>query len=73
MLAALDHVESEFRDGTFAFRDGDEDIHTAIERRVTEIAGSPGAKMHTGRFEVVGRFLLCLAHHVGHLDRLRSL
>src|SRR5262249_9209214 len=27
----------------------DEDIHTAIERRVTEIAGDAGAKLHTGR------------------------
>ncbi len=27
----------------------DEDIHTAIERRVTEIAGPTGAKLHTGR------------------------
>ena len=28
---------------------GDEDIHTAIERRVTELAGDAGAKLHTGR------------------------
>ncbi len=27
----------------------DEDVHTAIERRVTELAGQPGAKLHTGR------------------------
>ena len=31
------------------FVDGDEDIHTAIERRVTELAGPTGAKLHTGR------------------------
>ena len=37
------------RDGTFAFAPTDEDIHTAIERRVTEIAGATGAKLHTGR------------------------
>ena len=36
-------------DGTFAFAPTDEDIHTAIERRVTEIAGPAGAKLHTGR------------------------
>ena len=30
-------------------RPTDEDIHTAIERRVTEIAGATGAKLHTGR------------------------
>ena len=31
------------------FVPSDEDIHTAIERRVTEIAGPIGAKVHTGR------------------------
>jgi argininosuccinate lyase len=49
VLAALDHVEEELADGSFEFEPGDEDIHTAIERRVTEIAGSAGARLHTGR------------------------
>jgi argininosuccinate lyase len=49
LLAALDRVEHELGTGTFAFTDGDEDIHTAVERRVTEIAGDVGAKLHTGR------------------------
>ena len=35
--------------GTFAFVPSDEDVHTAIERRVTELAGAAGAKLHTGR------------------------
>jgi argininosuccinate lyase len=46
---ALDRVGEELRKGTFAFEPGDEDIHTAIERRVTELAGHAGAKLHTGR------------------------
>jgi argininosuccinate lyase len=46
---ALDAVEKELDDGTFAFAPTDEDIHTAIERRVTELAGDAGAKLHTGR------------------------
>ncbi len=46
---ALDRVGEELRKGTFAFEPGDEDIHTAIERRVTELAGPAGAKLHTGR------------------------
>ena len=46
---ALDRVELELSDGTFAFQPTDEDIHTAIERRVTELAGAAGAKVHTGR------------------------
>jgi len=49
LLAALDRVGAELRQGTFVFAAGDEDIHTAVERRVTEIAGDVGAKLHTGR------------------------
>lgn len=46
---ALDQVAAELHAASFVFVDSDEDIHTAIERRVTEIAGPAGAKMHTGR------------------------
>jgi argininosuccinate lyase len=49
VLAALDHVDAELTDGSFAFGPSDEDIHTAVERRVTELAGAAGAKLHTGR------------------------
>jgi argininosuccinate lyase len=49
VLAALDRVGEELADGSFAFAPSDEDIHTAIERRVTELAGPAGAKLHTGR------------------------
>jgi argininosuccinate lyase len=49
LLAALDRVAAEMADGSFAFMPGDEDIHTAVERRATEIAGNVGAKLHTGR------------------------
>jgi argininosuccinate lyase len=49
VLAALDQVEEELMAGSFAFQPADEDIHTAVERRVTEIAGDAGAKLHTGR------------------------
>jgi argininosuccinate lyase len=49
VLGALDAVEAEMEQGTFAFAPGDEDIHTAVERRVTELAGEAGAKLHTGR------------------------
>lgn len=49
VLGALDTVEGELRDGTFTFVASDEDIHTAVERRVTELAGDAGAKIHTGR------------------------
>ncbi len=49
ILGALATVESEPEDGSFAFAPTDEDIHTAVERRVTELAGGAGAKLHTGR------------------------
>jgi argininosuccinate lyase len=49
VLAALDRVEQELVSGEFVFERGDEDIHTAIERRVTALAGPAGAKLHTGR------------------------
>src|SRR5206468_3107219 len=47
--AGLDAVEAELREGTFAFAPDDEDIHMAIERRLTEIAGPVGGKLHTAR------------------------
>ena len=47
--AALAIVAAEVRDGTFPFADGDEDVHMAIERRVTELAGESGGRLHTAR------------------------
>jgi argininosuccinate lyase len=49
VLEALDTTEAELADGSFAFAASDEDIHTAVERRVTELAGEAGARLHTGR------------------------
>jgi argininosuccinate lyase len=48
ILGALDQVEAELADGSFVFAPGDEDIHTAVERRATELAPA-AARMHTGR------------------------
>jgi argininosuccinate lyase len=49
ILGALDAVATELAEGTFEFTRNDEDVHTAVERRVTEIAGPAGGKLHTGR------------------------
>ena len=46
---ALEKVSRELADGTFVVADSDEDIHMAIERRVTEVAGEVGGKLHTAR------------------------
>jgi argininosuccinate lyase len=45
----LDAVEAELREDRFAFVPGDEDIHTAVERRLTELAGPVGGRLHTAR------------------------
>ena len=47
--AALADVEVELAGGSFAFAPDDVDIHMAIERRVTELAGPVGGKLHTAR------------------------
>lgn len=49
IIAGLEQVRAEFNAGTFEFAQGDEDIHTAVERRLTEIVGKVGGKLHTGR------------------------
>lgn len=49
LLETLDQIEAEFDRGTFIRADADEDVHMAIERRATELAGETGAKMHTAR------------------------
>lgn len=45
----LKQVEAEWLAGTFEIKATDEDIHTANERRLTEIIGQIGGKLHTGR------------------------
>ncbi|TFH19594.1 MAG: argininosuccinate lyase, partial [Acidimicrobiales bacterium] len=49
VLAALAQVADEMEADTFVFVESDEDIHTAVERRVTELAGPAGGKLHTAR------------------------
>src|SRR3954451_7325246 len=45
----LEAVRAEIDEGRFEVRDNDEDIHMAVERRLTEIAGPVGGKLHTAR------------------------
>jgi len=45
----LDTVRKEFSSGQFTFVPSDEDIHTAVERRLTELIGEAAGKLHTGR------------------------
>jgi len=45
----LERVLEEVNSGQFFYGPGDEDVHTAVERRLTEIIGPTGGKLHTGR------------------------
>ncbi|MCY3797311.1 MAG: argininosuccinate lyase [Chloroflexi bacterium] len=49
IIAGLQQVMQEFDGGSFELAEGDEDIHTAVERRLIEIVGEVGGKLHTGR------------------------
>lgn len=49
IITGLEQVRVEFDDDQFVVDEGDEDIHTAVERRLTEIVGPVGGKLHTGR------------------------
>ena len=45
----LETIRAEFDASKFNFHVNDEDIHTAVERRLVEIVGPVGGKLHTGR------------------------
>jgi argininosuccinate lyase len=49
LLEGLDAVERELAEDRFPFEADDEDIHMAIERRLTELTGPVGGKLHTAR------------------------
>ena len=49
LVAGLEQALAEFEAGLFQIQPGDEDIHTAIERRLGEIVGPAAGKLHTGR------------------------
>ena len=49
IVDGLNAVLEEFEAGTFAFLPSDEDIHTAVERRLGELIGEVAGKLHTGR------------------------
>ena len=49
LLAEVDRLADEVAAGTFPWSDGDEDVHSAVERVLTERLGSSGARVHAGR------------------------
>jgi argininosuccinate lyase len=77
LLRALDEVEQELDAGRFPFHPDDEDIHMAIERRVTELAGPVGGKLHTARSRndqvATDMAMFVRAHALGTADRVTAL
>ena len=49
LLRGLDTVADEFATGSFVWAAGDEDVHMAIERRLVELVGDAGARIHAAR------------------------
>jgi argininosuccinate lyase len=49
IVSGLETVRAEAEQGEFVFEEGDEDVHTAVERRLGELIGPVAGKLHTGR------------------------
>ncbi len=77
IVEGLDKVRHEFKASEFEFMPGDEDIHTAVERRLTEIIGDVAGKLHTGRSrndQIATDVRLYLLDKIGDLNaRVREL
>lgn len=49
LTRGLKRIEAEATEGSFRFHDADEDVHSAVERRLGELVGEVAGKLHTGR------------------------
>jgi argininosuccinate lyase len=47
--AGLEDISRQIADGTFVWDVNDEDVHMAVESKLTSAIGAPGARLHTGR------------------------
>src|SRR3954468_11509409 len=67
----LGEVRAEIDDNRFDVKDDDEDIHMAIERRLTEIVGPVGGKLHTARSrnDQVATDVTLFVHERAHVAR----
>jgi len=69
--AGLSDILAEYQAGQLQFEAGDEDIHTAVERRLGELIGPLAGKLHTGRSrndQVATDFRLWILDHLPRLD-----
>ncbi len=70
LVAGLEQIRAEHRAGQFQPGIEAEDVHFAVERRLTEIVGDVGKKLHTGRSrnDQVGTDIrLYLREHIGQI------
>ncbi len=49
LRSGLEAIQSEAEDGKFEFSESDEDVHSAVERRLFELVGDTAGKLHTAR------------------------
>jgi argininosuccinate lyase len=49
IIQGLEAIRIEFDEERFQYSSDDEDIHTAVERRLQQLAGDVAGKLHTGR------------------------
>jgi len=49
IVTGLEQIRQEYRNGTFQPTTADEDVHFAVEKRLTQLIGSAGKKLHTAR------------------------
>ena len=47
--AGLEDISRQIADGSFVWDVNDEDVHMAVESKLTAAIGAPGARLHTGR------------------------
>src|SRR5204862_3337543 len=77
LLGGLERVETELEEGGFPFSEADEDIHMAVERRLTEIVGPVGGRLHTARSRndqvATDMAMFTRAHALGAIERLQGL
>jgi argininosuccinate lyase len=67
----LAEVRAEIENGSFEIKEDDEDIHMAVERRLTEIVGPVGGKLHTARSrnDQVATDVALFVHERAHVAR----
>ena len=73
IVLGLNLIAKEFTENRFSFVESDEDIHTAVERRLGELIGATAGKLHTGRSrndQVATDFRLWMLDSLPRLDNV---